>query len=327
MKKKMKKQINIYKKENFSGLPFIKGLIHFQEPYSNFKLMIHEEKLGIPEDDEVVYNYNSSGLRSDEFTKNHFGKHILFAGCSETEGLGNKLENIWAHQVYQKIINEEKCSGFFNVGIRAVSISAINRQILSYIMEYGKPDVLFVNYPDFYRSYKWNDIKKIWEQKIGLETMASYNLKDKFFLKEFKDAVINDSESFPIESNLPEEAMKQSAIANGKMMLHEYMSDERNSDFVINAIHNIMFMEQFCSIIGIQFLWGTWDQYASSTIRESNLFNNYVDIGNVKNIYKWAEESGYTTKDLSARDIGHSGIIYHTYWAEKFFNSYKENKK
>jgi hypothetical protein len=323
----MNKNINIYKKENFSGPPFIKGLISFQNPNSSFKLMIHEEKLGIPENDEVTYSYNSAGLRSDEFTNNHSGTHVLFAGCSETEGLGNKLENIWANQLYKKIINEEPCSGFFNVGVRAVGISAINRQIISYMQQYGKPNNLFVNYPDFYRHYKWNNIKKFWEQKIGLETMASYNLKDKFFLKEFKDAAINDSDSFFIDDNLPEEAMRQSAIANGKLMIHEYMSDERKSDFVINSIHNIMLMEQTCKVMGINFLWGTWDQYASATIRESGLFNSYVDIGNVKNFYKWAEESGYNTKDLSARDRGHSGIPYHTYWAEQFFNSYKENKK
>lgn len=322
----MKKKINIYKKENFDGPAFHKGLISFQKPNAVFKLMTHEEKLGIPEDNDFIYKYNSKGLRSDEFIKTHSGKHILFAGCSETEGLGTKLENIWAHKVYTEIIKKEKCSGFFNVGVRAVSISAINRQIISYMMAYGKPNSLFVNYPDFYRYYNWNNDKQIWEQKIGLETMASYNLTDKFFLKEFKDAVINDTESFDIDDNLPEEAMEKSKIANGKMMLLEYMSDERNSDFVVSSIHNIMLMEQLCKLMEINFLWGTWDQYASSTIRESGLFNNYVDIGNVKDFYKWAEQSGYLTKDLSARDIGHSGIPYHTYWAEKFLNAYEELK-
>jgi len=323
----MSKEIKIYKKENFSGMPFFKGQISFQKPNEEFKLMLHEKELGVPEDDNFIYKFNSSGLRSDEFIKSHDGKHILFAGCSETEGLATKLENIWAHQLYTKIIKEEKCSGFFNVGVRAVSISAINRQIINYMLDYGKPDVLFIQYPDFYRFFKWNEKKGFWEQRISLETMASYNLLDKFELKDFKDAPKNDNlEYLSIDDNLHPEAMRRCEITNGKLMLYEYMSDERKSDFVINALHNFMLMEQICKLLGIQLFWGTWDQYAAITIKESNLFNNYVDTGNANDLYKWADSNGYTTKDLSARDTLHSGICQHTYWSDMFFKKYKELK-
>ena len=320
----MNKKINIYKKENFSGIVFAKGLVSFMDPFSFAKLLSHEKKLGIKEDSEHTYQYNSSGLRCDEFTKNHNGKHILFAGCSETEGMGHKLENTWAHQVYSKISENEKCSGFFNVGVRVLTIAAINRQITNYILEYGKPDLLFINYPDFYRFSKWNEEKLIWEPGFGLETVASYNLKDKFFLKDFKDAKLNDTESFLIDDNLNEEIINTSQFANGKMMSAEYMSDERNSDFVVNSIQNLMLMEQFCKIMGISILWGTWDQYSAATIRQSDLFNRYVDFGNMRNTYKWAEENGYTTKDLSARDIGHMGVACHKYWAEQILDKYNE---
>lgn len=320
----MNKKINIYKQENFIGMPFVKGLVSFEDPVSVFKLMSHEKKLGIPEDDEVIYQYNSSGLRSDEFTKVHEGKHILFAGCSETEGLGHKLENTWAHQVYSKINESEKISGFFNIGVRALSITAINRQIINYIMMYGKPNSLFVNYPDFYRYYKWNEDKMFWEPRFGLETTASYNLKDKFYLKEFKDAKINDKESFLIDDNLNEEIINTSKLANGRLMTTEYMSDERNSDFVVNSIQSLMLMEEFCKIMEISFIWGSWDPYSSATIRQSKLFNNYVDIGNLKNIYDWAEKNNYQAKDLRARDIGHMGIACHKYWSEQILNKYRE---
>jgi hypothetical protein len=76
--------------------------------------------------------------------------------------------------------------------------------------------------------------------------------------------------------------------------------------------------------MGISLLWGTWDQYGASTIRQSDLFKSYVDVGNVKNNYKWAEENGYTARDVAARDIGHMGVACHRYWAEQFFNKYQE---
>lgn len=320
----MNKKINIYKKENFSGLPFAKGLTTFMEPLYFSKLLSHEKKLGITEDNNHTYQYNSSGFRCDEFTENHNGRHILFAGCSETEGMAHRLENTWAHKVYSKISENEKCSGFFNVGARALNIIAINRQILNYISKYGKPDILFINYPDFYRFSHWNEEKLTWEPKWGLESLASYNLKDKFFLRDFKDAQINDTESFLIDNNFNEEIQSTAQSVNGKLMIAEYMSDERNSDYVVHSIQNFMIMEQICKIMGISLFWGTWDQYGASTIRQSGLFKSYVDIGNLKNNYKWAEENGYTAKDVSARDIGHMGVACHGYWAEQFLDTYQE---
>ena len=67
------------------------------------------------QDDSVRYYFNSLGYRSDEFTKFHDGEHILFAGCSETEGMGGALESCWSYMTYKKLSETKNVSGFFNL--------------------------------------------------------------------------------------------------------------------------------------------------------------------------------------------------------------------
>lgn len=64
------------------------------------------------QDDTVRYYFNSLGFRSDEFIKNHNGKHILFAGCSETEGTGGNLESNWPYMVYSELCKKKKFLDF-----------------------------------------------------------------------------------------------------------------------------------------------------------------------------------------------------------------------
>lgn len=97
------------------------------------------------------YVLNSSGQRCDEFKTIHSGKHILFAGCSETFGVGNLLENVWAHKLYKRISKDEATSGYFNIGLPGGTISEIIQQIHNYFNEFGYPDVLFINFPDHHR--------------------------------------------------------------------------------------------------------------------------------------------------------------------------------
>lgn len=94
------------------------------------------------------YKLNDYGLRSEEFTRDHSGKHILFAGCSNTFGMGMPEYAIWPKLVYEKISKTEKLSGFFNVGISGGTITEIFNQIVAYSSKFGVPDVLFINLPE-----------------------------------------------------------------------------------------------------------------------------------------------------------------------------------
>jgi hypothetical protein len=102
-----------------------------------------EVKLG-----ENSVKVNSSGFRSDEFTKEHDGKHILFSGCSETWGDGNYIEDVWAYKVYEEISKNVKTSGFFNLGFPGTSIAHEIFYIFKYINTYGMPDAIFFFMPN-----------------------------------------------------------------------------------------------------------------------------------------------------------------------------------
>lgn len=104
-------------------------------------------------DPAELYVVNSHGLRSDEFTADHAGKHLLFAGCSITAGEGLPLEFVWAKKVYEEISKTEETSGYFNIAAPGSSITEIVAQIFKYIDLYGNPDSLFVNFPDPDREY------------------------------------------------------------------------------------------------------------------------------------------------------------------------------
>jgi hypothetical protein len=90
---------------------------------------------------------NKHKYRSDDFTTEHAGLHILFAGCSNTFGDGLEEHEIWAKRLYDKIHHKENTSGFFNIGAPGLGILAIVFNIYKYIESFGKPNVIFINFP------------------------------------------------------------------------------------------------------------------------------------------------------------------------------------
>ena len=100
---------------------------------------------------DIFRKPNSMGLRSDEFTKEHHGMHIVFAGCSITFGDGLPEEFIWPKLVFNKIKEEHQVSGYYNLGFNGANHFQIFTQIWSYIEHFGNPDVLFINFPDIRR--------------------------------------------------------------------------------------------------------------------------------------------------------------------------------
>lgn len=103
-----------------------------------------------------TYINNSHGVRCDEFTTDHNGKHILFAGCSITAGTGLNKEETWAHRVYELIKKDEETSGYYNIGIPGGCPSDIMlSQIMKYCRSYGNPDVIFLMLPGTDREYRF----------------------------------------------------------------------------------------------------------------------------------------------------------------------------
>jgi hypothetical protein len=102
--------------------------------------------------------FGSTPIRTDEYKKEHNAKHILFAGCSVTHGIGiPDPEDIWTNIVYNKIKETENVSGFYSVAYPAHSITMQVSMIMRYISEYSKPDVIFFNLPSSARTFVSHD--------------------------------------------------------------------------------------------------------------------------------------------------------------------------
>jgi hypothetical protein len=99
---------------------------------------------------------NSLNFRSDEFKNQHDGLHIIFSGCSVTRGVGLLKEELWTKKVYDKICEEIKCSGYFNLGISATGVCDQVINMFKYFNLYGNPDVIFFMMPDNGRFYNYN---------------------------------------------------------------------------------------------------------------------------------------------------------------------------
>lgn len=145
--------------------------------------------------DKKFWNdFNSLGLRSAEFKKNHDGKHVLFMGCSETQGSNDCLEDTWAQILYSKINNEENLSGYFNLSKLGSSLVVQILDFLNYVNEYGKPDEVFFLIPETSRSISYDDKSKrfeifnmaLEENRFGNQTLLNAFANSVLYLKMFE---------------------------------------------------------------------------------------------------------------------------------------------
>lgn len=104
-------------------------------------------------DTKYWHDFNVLKFRSEEFKKIHDGKHILFMGCSETEGSNHGLDETWAFILYNKIKLNEKLSGYFNISKIGVGIDLQILNLLEYIDKFSKPDEIFFLVPETIRSF------------------------------------------------------------------------------------------------------------------------------------------------------------------------------
>ena len=107
----------------------------------------------------IQYKINKDGFRSKHFAtlkKENF--NILYGGCSWTFGEGLPEEMTWTYQVTQGIKNKiNKNVIDYNLGFMAFSIDLIIKNVMSFIRLYGKPDVIFLCFPDVGRKIKYMD--------------------------------------------------------------------------------------------------------------------------------------------------------------------------
>lgn len=250
------------------------------------------ERYDGPDYGDIEYKYNSDGFRSDNFTTNHIGKHILFSGCSETEGVGGNIEDTWSKILYNKISLEEKCSGFFNLARSGWGWSRIVLNAMLYFQKYGYPDVYFILLPNNQRHFYYNEQDKNWMywQKYPEYYKDSSTYKDR-----------------ELHSSTPKEYLE---------------------DYVKFLISWKLFIG-LCESNGVKIIFSTWDKQDEKNLKLSEPFKNYVDLNKnkiPKYTYEFYKNRNQKDDDFVKRD-GHSGRIFHNFWADEFYNEYKRRSR
>jgi hypothetical protein len=256
-------------------------------------------------DDEIEKDLNSFRFRSDEFSKVHDGRHILFAGCSETFGCGDVLEKTWSHMLYKKIANDTKLSGYYSIGLPGGGFQEIINSTLEYIKEYS-PNDIFILFPNVERFIGFQDGRYI--PRIRRTTGAwSFNegwlndvlkIKTSFRFQKYKTFDIRDT--------------------------HELF---------VNFILQLKLLEEICRIRGISLFYGTWSagdinkQYIDLDknikdyiINNPGEINRYfsVSFNNLLDVKKELERTGL----LYRKSDGHYGELFHKKWSDQFYNIY-----
>jgi len=241
------------------------------------------------QDDSVRYYFNSLGYRSDEFTKFHDGEHILFAGCSETEGMGGNLESLWAYMVYKKLSETKKISGFFNLSRGGWGHDVIIANIIQYINEYGKPNKIYMLLPELSRDFKW----------LG---------------------IFDETEKYTYINKTPYYALKDTIKSNGKIKERQGLEEQRN--LVVKFINLLKLFEEYCVSNDIEFVWSTHSFPDGENYENLGVFKNFIKMPHPRNlILKYnnlVDEELYNKKNLLDKRDGHRGYLFHYQWSQKF---------
>lgn len=260
--------------------------------YSATYSMLQSE-LGVIEDDgEVEYVYNREGFRSDNFEISDDRINILFAGCSQTEGVGSPLETVWSKTVFNQISKNNDVSGFMSIARAGYGWQKVVTNFMTYVKKYGFPDYLFVMLPNASRFWDWSNDDSRW---FYVQRYPSGQNKDSFHSHE------KDIFSRPLT-----------------------VSEHRRS--MIEFAFGWKMFEQYCAEHGVKILWSSWDPIDSKNFGMLNISNNYIELTEEEfdSFVEAARPDGKIQKhDIDRRD-GHSGILFHEYWHHKFVSKIGE---
>lgn len=241
------------------------------------------------QDESVRYYFNSLGYRSDEFTKFHDGEHVLFSGCSETEGWGGSLDSCWSYMVYTELSKTKKMSGFFNLSRGGWGHDVIIPNIIEYIKTYGKPSKIYMLLPNFSRSFDWSD----WDNE---EERYEYITKTTYY------------------------SLNDVVLPSGKLVERQGLKEQRNS--MVNFINLVKLFEEYCISNNIKLIWSTYVPEDEENYNNLKVFKNFIKMSDTKesilNSNHILTKSKNKEKNLLAKRDGHYGYFYHYWWAQTF---------
>jgi hypothetical protein len=240
------------------------------------------------DDGSIKYSYNNEWFRSDDFTTDHPEKyHVLFAGCSETEGIASPLEEVWSKMLHKNLIDRSiDVGGFYSIARAGYGWQKIITNFMRYVEKYGFPTHLFVFLPNLSRGYRWKDEDSAW-----------------FYIQKF-----------PLRAQVPKE--EENFFQNNT-------SYEDHKQFFIDFSVSWQLFENYCESNGVKLLCSSWDYSEGPNIERFGHLKSFFPIHEEQEIQAFIRSKRPDGKlldgDLRRRD-GHSGKLYHQYWLEKFDN-------
>lgn len=246
---------------------------------------------------DTIKRVNNYGYRSDDFTSNHEGKHILFLGCSVTWGDGLMEDEVWSKKVYDKISANTKCSGYFNLSFPGTGIIEICQNVSEYIDRFGKPDYIFINFPQLYRFF-------------GVIANATNDGGTEFSLCTSSD----DRTTYDNSS----ERINQTRMNLPAKMLIKYLT-----------IKSIRTLETLCRESGIKLYTFTWDVSGEDNLQdelsEYSLSSFCPEPSNILHEKVFASAQKYDFEfGMKARDKAHFGTYFHDVWADNVLERLKD---
>jgi hypothetical protein len=241
------------------------------------------------DDGTVIYNFNSEFYRCDEFVSDHTNTHVLFAGCSQTEGWAAPLDTVWSKIVRDSLYPD---SGFYSIAKGGYGWQKVISNFMVYVEKYGAPEYLFALLPAIGRFFVWHDETYVYIQRYpnGVELSK-------------------------------EEEEHIGKIPDGQLLEKPFTEDEHRRSFVDFALSWKLF-EKYCESIGTKMLWASWDYEENVNYELANLSKNYISLSEKKMqdyVRKHRPDGKIQPQDFARRD-GHAGILINQWWAEEFSN-------
>ena len=238
---------------------------------------------------------------SDDFKADHNKTHVLFAGCSVTYA-----SELWPeeNQSWSKLVNNylnEKIgtSGYFNISFPGSSIMLQVSTIFRYIINYGKPDIIFFNLPGSTRFFASDE--KAYTTELGKA-------------KRIDNRIIPTNVVEGSEDNYP-----------GSWAIIEHINFE-----------SYLFLDEYCKSSNIKLISFTWANETNNagTVHDGqmteSLFVGKFDSFYTSNKNKEEFVLQYYQKNknkfehiLVGRDGQHPGVAEHAYFADIAINAYE----
>ena len=255
-----------------------------------------EVSLGIGEpekldDGTVLYSYNNEGFRSENFSKDHNGQHILFAGCSQTEGIGSPIETVWAKMLYNKLALSNSLSGYFSIARSGYGWQKIILNFIKYTEKYGYPDYLFALLPNVGRLWQWDSKNSRW-----------------WYVQRY-----------------PNGQGLQDLLDKKNYFSEKPLGVEEHRKLFIDFVAGWKVFEKLCQDNNVKLLWASWDYQENKNYLNANFSKTYIHLSEeelLKFIKKERPDGKMQKHDLERRD-GHDGILFHNYWLSKFIERIK----